>query len=121
MRKTVFGSASKCEMRVSGSAHGDGGRAGSGVQLVRPVAPVVSSLRSETSSTGEIWCRRAAENELPSNGGAATAGAFRNCVSVTARGGALPASGVGRNGAYGALPGATSVSVLTKYVTGLMV
>ena len=70
------------------------------MQLASPVAPLVSSGRSEGTITGESWWSCAAENvwrvegrqpipQDPSGIGA----------RVTATGGALPASGVGRNGA----------------------
>src|SRR5215472_11857703 len=50
---TVFGSASKLSMRVSGSAHGDGGSVGSAVQFVNPVKPEVRSARSWFNRTGD--------------------------------------------------------------------
>jgi hypothetical protein len=116
----VFGSALKFAMRVSGSWHGEGGSVGSAVQFVRPVAPVVSRNRSLGTMTGESVCSCGSENVNASNGGAAGAGSFRNCASVTGFGGAKPASGVGRNGEYAVLPGAVSLSVLMKYERGLM-
>jgi hypothetical protein len=79
--------------------HGDGGSVGSAVQLARPVAPLVKSGRSSGTMTGDNLCSKSAGNVCASNGGAATAGSFWNWASVTAAGGALPASGVGRNGA----------------------
>src|SRR5262249_19439408 len=108
-------------MRVSGVAHGDGGSAGSGMQLPSPVAPLLGTDRAERTITCATPCSCAAEKVCASNGGALTAGSFRNCARVTARGGALPASGVGRNGAYEVLFGAFSCALLMKYDTGLIV
>src|SRR5581483_5278253 len=108
-------------MRVSGVAQGDGGSVGSVVQFPRPVAPVVSSGRSCNSSTGDSVCNCAGEKVCASNGGADGAGSFCNCASVTGCDGALPASGVGRNGAYAIFPGFVSVLVLMKYEVGLIV
>src|SRR5262245_21809332 len=62
----------------------------------------------------------ARENVAASNGGADGAGAFVNCASVTARGGAPPASGVGRS-EYVSLPGCVSLWVSMKYASGLIV
>src|SRR5262245_59049490 len=107
-------------MRVSGPAHGDGGSVGSVVQLPRPVVPVVSSLRSRDTITGEITCSCAGEKVLASNGGAAGTGSFCSCARVTGWVGAPPASGVGKNGPYSVL-GELSSDALTKNVTGSIV
>src|SRR5689334_3286820 len=95
----VFGRALKFAIRVSASAQDDGGSVGSTVQFVSPVAPLVSRGKSPGTITGESVCSCAGENVCASNGGAVGAGSFRNCASVTALGGADPASGVGKNGA----------------------
>ena len=60
------------------------------------------------------------ENVFASKGGAVSTGSFRNWLRVTARGGALPASGVGNN-EKAVLPGLISFLVSTKKVAGLMV
>src|SRR5260370_12992574 len=69
-------------MRVSGSAHADGGRVGSAVQLWRPVAPVVSRGRSSISRAGEMVWSSAVEKVAASKGATVSTGSFRNWLSV---------------------------------------
>src|SRR4051794_8540196 len=76
----------KFATRVSGSAHAEGGSVASEVQLMRPVAPVVSRCRSCCSRPCVMLVRSLCENELASKGGAEGAGSFWNWALVTATG-----------------------------------
>ena len=85
-------------------------------QYQSPPVPMRTSKRARSlrAISGESVASRSRENVCASNGGAAGAGSPSSWSSVTARGGAPPASGVGRNGAYGVLLGLLSDFVLMK-------